>query len=185
VRQELDEALVRDFPLLYRDRHGDMRSTCMVWGFPGDGWEPLIRRLSERLEPMIAAMPDDCGCGHPRAAHPGPTQGPDPETYDVALACIEYHDGRPCASQVKEKFGMLSFYMTSETEEMTRAIQEVEAESARTCESCGGPGGVVGEGWLRATCGPCDEADKKRREEELAAYEARRARSGREPDATD
>lgn len=52
MKKELDEALVRDFPNLYRDRHGDMRRTCMVWGFPGDGWEPLIRRLSEKLEPL-------------------------------------------------------------------------------------------------------------------------------------
>ena len=30
-----------------------MRETCMCWGFScGDGWEPLIRRLSEKLEPL-------------------------------------------------------------------------------------------------------------------------------------
>jgi hypothetical protein len=59
MRDDLDEALVRDFPLLYRMRHGDPRETCMCWGFPGDGWEPLIRRLSEKLEAIIAAMPED------------------------------------------------------------------------------------------------------------------------------
>lgn len=52
MRKELDEALVRDFPNLYKERHGSPRETCMCWGFPGDGWEPLIRRLSERLEPL-------------------------------------------------------------------------------------------------------------------------------------
>lgn len=56
---ELDEALVRDFPLLYRDRHASMATTCMCWGFPGDGWEPIIRRLSEKLEPLLAAMSED------------------------------------------------------------------------------------------------------------------------------
>jgi hypothetical protein len=58
MRDDLDEALVRDFPNLYRMRHGDMRDTCMCWGFPGDGWEPLIRRLSEKLEAEILKQED-------------------------------------------------------------------------------------------------------------------------------
>ena len=44
MRKDLDDALVRDFPLTFRDRNGGTRVTCMCWGFPGDGWEPLIRR---------------------------------------------------------------------------------------------------------------------------------------------
>ena len=54
MRSDLDAALVRDFPNLYRDRHGDTRKTRMCDGFPGDGWEPLIRRMSERIEPFCA-----------------------------------------------------------------------------------------------------------------------------------
>jgi hypothetical protein len=53
MRPDLDAALVRDFPNLYRDRHGDTRETRMCDGFScGDGWEPLIRRMSERIEPF-------------------------------------------------------------------------------------------------------------------------------------
>ncbi len=55
MRPDLDAALVRDFPCLFRDRHGDTSETRMCDGFPGDGWEPLIRRMSERLEPFCAA----------------------------------------------------------------------------------------------------------------------------------
>jgi hypothetical protein len=65
MKEELDTKLCEDFPLLYADRHADMRVTCMCWGFPGDGWEPLIRRLSEKLERAIAAMPEG---ERPRAA---------------------------------------------------------------------------------------------------------------------
>ncbi len=47
MREELQEALYRDFPDLYANR---ILETCMCWGFDcGDGWEPLIRRLSEKL----------------------------------------------------------------------------------------------------------------------------------------
>lgn len=47
---ELDKKLCEDFPELYRDRYADTRTTCMCWGFScGDGWEPIIRKLSEQL----------------------------------------------------------------------------------------------------------------------------------------
>src|SRR5262249_23218327 len=57
MRQELDDALVRDFPNLYAGRNSDKSPFC--WGFEcGDGWEPLIRKLSEELEAIIVAMPE-------------------------------------------------------------------------------------------------------------------------------
>jgi hypothetical protein len=50
VNEDLDRALCRDFPNLYQAEPGfDV----------GDGWEPLIRRLSERLSALIAALPED------------------------------------------------------------------------------------------------------------------------------
>src|SRR5262249_29085142 len=52
----LDAKLCADFPLLYRDRYVQPNESCMCEGFPGDGWEPLLRRLSERIEPVIARM---------------------------------------------------------------------------------------------------------------------------------
>jgi hypothetical protein len=55
MHPELDAALVRDFPHLYCDRHGDPSETSMCHGFPGGGWEPLIRRMSAKLEPFCAA----------------------------------------------------------------------------------------------------------------------------------
>jgi nicotinamide mononucleotide adenylyltransferase len=55
---EKDAALVRDFPNLYIDRHASKQVTCRCWGLHcGDGWEPLIRELSAKLEAMICALP--------------------------------------------------------------------------------------------------------------------------------
>jgi hypothetical protein len=57
MRQELDDALVRDFPNLYADRHNKQAPFC--WGFEcGDGWEPLIRKLSQEVEAIIVALPE-------------------------------------------------------------------------------------------------------------------------------
>ncbi len=122
MRASLDEALCRDFPLLYADRHASMRNTCMCWGFDvGDGWEPIIRRLSEKLEATIAKMPEDA--------------------QDFCKA-----------DQVKEKFGTLRFYMSAESDEMSKWIREAEQESAVTCETCGAPGTLTRKGWHKTAC---------------------------------
>jgi len=53
MKEKLQKALVKDFPTLYQDFGGDSRMTCMAFGFEvGDGWEPLIRELSEKLEAL-------------------------------------------------------------------------------------------------------------------------------------
>jgi hypothetical protein len=59
MREDLDKRLCTEFPLLYRDRRGDPRATCMCWGFPGDGWFRILHELSSKLEPLITAQPDD------------------------------------------------------------------------------------------------------------------------------
>lgn len=124
MKPEYDKYLCENFPLLYRDRHADMRTTCMCWGFCcGDGWFKLIRDLSAKLEPMIAALPE-------------PSRS----------ACR--------ASQVKEKFGGLRFYLTTGTAEMHNAISEAQQKSYEICETCGQPGsGRERNGWYYVACG--------------------------------
>lgn len=59
MKTEHDQALCAAFPLLYRDRNRSPRETPMSFGFGvGDGWYNLIWRLSEKLEPLIAAQPE-------------------------------------------------------------------------------------------------------------------------------
>lgn len=71
------------------------------------------------------------------------------EALIVALGPTEYP---VCASQVKEKYGTLRFYMTRSTDEMEELISKAEALSAKTCEICGNDGEVVGETWFSARC---------------------------------
>jgi len=56
--KELDDRLVEEFPNLYRNRYGDPMYTCMVWGFPGNGWFQLIYDLSAKLEKLILQIPE-------------------------------------------------------------------------------------------------------------------------------
>ena len=56
------------------------------------------------------------------------------------------------AVQVKEKFGLLNFYMSRAAEEMRSSIGEAEGKSATTCEECGQPGKLRGGRRLRTVC---------------------------------
>lgn len=127
--RELDEKLCRDFPLLFGDRHSSMKVTAMCWGFPGNGWEKIIREAAEKLEPLIAAY---------KKEFPG--------------------EDHPRAFQIKEKYGTLRFYLTHGTDEMHRIADEAERKSEGVCEDCGKKGKLRKGGWLRTACTACHKA---------------------------
>jgi len=56
--------------------------------------------------------------------------------------------------QIKEKFGTLRFYVSTENEAIETTIQRAEMLSGKTCEVCGKPGklAVLSFGWLATAC---------------------------------
>ena len=61
----------------------------------------------------------------------------------------------PVASQVKEKFGGLRFYIYGGNERMRGMISMAENFSFKICEGCGNKGSKKGKGWLYTMCNPC------------------------------
>jgi len=60
------------------------------------------------------------------------------------------------AVQIKEKYGALRFYMSSETDEICDLITEAEQKSTSICESCGAtPARPRGGGWVITHCDRC------------------------------
>ena len=60
------------------------------------------------------------------------------------------------AEQIKEKFGTLRYYLSTETDEMSDLILKAEDESEITCEVCGNPGELKNERyWLSVRCNEC------------------------------
>lgn len=149
---EKDAELVKKYPLLYAQREMSMHDTCMCWGFEcGDGWYGIIDRLSAKLEAINNEIKAE------REAH---SVELDAEPHDD-LCFIE-------ASQVKEKFGGLRFYLgpvlVKYDEQVYQWIEEAEAEAEKTCENCGKPGKPNSTGWIITLCDGCKkERDDKRR----------------------
>lgn len=74
---------------------------------------------------------------------------------DIAAWCKESKIPTPKVVQIKEKFGELRFYCDG-TDEMTdQFIMAAMEKSAETCERCGAPGYIRGNGWLRCECDEC------------------------------
>lgn len=106
MKPELDKALCEKYPKIFANRHADMKTTAMCWGFEcGDGWYHIIDALCESfthsyttvktLELDGRKMPEDIKYDNPE--------------YNSYLWS---HNGcaNVIATQVKEKFGTLRFY---------------------------------------------------------------------------
>ena len=80
------------------------------------------------------------------------------EIVDAICARLQHmtdHEGAPqvVASQVKEKFGSLQFYVQHASKEQIGEIQCIAGRSNRVCEVCGAPGArVVAGGWQQVRC---------------------------------
>jgi hypothetical protein len=163
MRKELDEALCAKYPLIFRDRNADMRTTAMCWGLEcGDGWYNIIDVLCGLLtseyrgaESRYESIKDKVG---------QPTYGFKPdgdpvgkiitqELIDEAKAKLDEETLKvPVASQVKEKFGGLRFYVQAATDKHYQYISFAESMSYRTCEQCGNPGKTYTDGWHTTLC---------------------------------
>jgi len=122
MRQELDEKLCKDYPKIFANRHGDMKTTAMCWGFDcDDGWYPLINLLCREIQWHI--------------------------DHNAKIETTQF-----VASQVKEKFGTLRFYGDGGDDKIHNFIWFAESVSAITCEKCGAPGKRRGHGWIYTAC---------------------------------
>jgi len=157
MRTELDEALCAKYPLIFKDRHADMRTTAMCWGIStGDGWYNIIDVLCGNLcsewlgaKSRYEFIKDRVGEKMYGGSGDIITQG----EIDLRKQIMEEEASKvPVAVQVKEKFGGLRFYVQAATDKHYNYINFAESMSYRTCEECGAPGKRYSMGWHRTLC---------------------------------
>ena len=156
MRKELDEALCAKYPLIFKDRHENMQHTAMCWGIcTGDGWYNIIDTLCGMLTSEYRGAKSryehllETGVGGILYGTKTVTQ----EAVDEAKAKLDEETLKvPVASQVKEKFGGLRFYVQAATDKHYNYISFAESMSYRTCEECGAPGKTYTDGWHRTLC---------------------------------
>jgi hypothetical protein len=71
----------------------------------------------------------------------------------IPCSCPNFRVAHPRATQVKEKFGGLKFYMTPSPNKIFDLIEEAEAASFTICETCGEPGELdTSRYWVSTKC---------------------------------
>lgn len=165
MNTELDEALCRDFPEIFKNRYADIRTTAMCWGFEcGDGWEPLIRMTCNRIMSLVISTREDIIEVKGRLSEPetNKSQRSDltrkyytPEKLaELETTLVTLEKEIPAASQIKEKFGGLRFYIHGGTEKHHNIIEASEAMSYYVCEVCGTMSTAMlrSDGWYSTLC---------------------------------
>jgi hypothetical protein len=124
MNKELDALLCQRYPKMFANRHADISTTAMSWGFScGDGWFDLIDELCSNIQGYIDA-----------------NSRPDRPIPQVVV------------DQVKEKFGTLRFYYTGGDDLISGMTWFAESMSGRVCETCGAPGQRQPGGWIKTAC---------------------------------
>jgi len=175
MREELDNLLCEKYPLLFKDRNADMRTTAMCWGFAhGDGWFNIIDTLCWHLY----AGYDRAKSNHDYlVSRLGKSRFGDSNKNIVVQEDIDESKAKmdaeaelvPTVVQVKEKFGTLRFYIQAGTDAHYNYISFAESMSAVTCETCGKPGKRLGRRWIYTACEEHAEDDDWA--DSLATYE--------------
>jgi hypothetical protein len=159
MKKELDEKLCSEYPLIFADRNKPMTETAMCWGFEcGDGWYHLLDNLCRLL------YNDYSNAKHKYETHKqwyedtghfpwtgGRAITPE-EVENLRLKMEEEAQKVPVASQVKEKFGGLRFYVDRATEKHYHYIEFADDMSYHICEECGSPGKLYAQGWHKTLC---------------------------------
>jgi len=140
MKKELQDKLFENYPKIFKQKDLSMQETAMCWGIDcGDGWYDIVDALCVSIKNHI-----DWENKHK-------TLNPEPirlmPTKSVNIFCE--------ATQVKEKYGGLRFYIDGGDKYIEGLLTMAEAMSYKTCEYCGSPGKPVTSGWIRTICENC------------------------------
>ena len=167
MKQELEEQLGVEFPKIFKN---------LPYIETDDGWFELIRELCTTIQSHIDYTQKyfELNSEYNKALVKSLTEGPEhlaryynklsnatPE-YVIKWAQEEYDKKRfkdlipPCpqvtAVQVKEKFGILTFYYDGGDNAVNAAVDAARQRSTTICEFCGEPGILYYKGWIKTLC---------------------------------
>lgn len=189
MKQEHDEYLCKTYPKMFVNRHADMRTTAMCWGFEcGDGWYNIIASLCANIQHHIdwkrkqrydtltfnrrLRKAIDQNSIDPLISHlTNPSQWMiDDAKENLAnkkFRVVSEKVSQVVVDQVKEKFGTLRFYYHGGDDAVSGMVRMAESMSAVTCEECGNLGSQRHGGWIRTLCDTHEEERQLKYKERL------------------
>lgn len=138
MKQELQEKLYTDFPILFENRNKSLKESPMAFGIEcGDGWYDIIRSVCWEIKQ------------HENHVHNmiKLKQKEDPD-YILPYDSVKF-------DQIKEKFGGLRIYFTGGDDRVRGIVGLAEDISYKICENCGNRGEPNKSGWIQTLCKQC------------------------------
>jgi len=166
MNQELQEKLYKSFPKIFRQKDLSMKHTAMCWGIScGDGWYNIIHALCMHLQHLVDNPNEQIEMYNGWISDEEKKEVPRKDWINKCNSFIENEKEKIIpqleAVQVKEKFGVLRFYLSGypDNDIMSAKIRSyisfAESMSAKTCEICGSPGKVNEGAWITVRCNNC------------------------------
>lgn len=136
MKKELQEKLFKSYPNIFRQRELDRTVTAMCYGIAcGDGWYTLIDTMCGNIKNQM----ENANRNKPEEEH---------------IVCE--------ATQVKEKWGGLRFYVQGSDDYIDGIIDLAESMSYRICSECGNQSTPQkNRGWIHTMCDSCKEIKQK------------------------
>jgi|TARA_R110000824_G_scaffold62352_7_gene165241 hypothetical protein len=131
MKKELQNKLFESYPKIFRQKDLDKTVSAMCYGIGcGDGWYSLIDTMCGNIKNQM----DNVNRNKPGDKH---------------LICE--------ATQVKEKFGGLRFYVQGSDDFIDGIIDLAESMSYRICSQCGNAStpNEKKRGWIYTLCNNC------------------------------
>lgn len=185
MKQEYDDMLCQKYPKIFANRHGDMKTTCMCWGFEcGDGWYNLIDHLCANIQHHLDwierqrsldlkhnEMVSELQAGkltmfkeHTKGLSVDVSNERKKEILKNGPRTIKDPVPQVVAEQVKEKFGTLRFYYVGGDDYIRGMVSFAESLSGSMCEGCGVPSKVKNnDGWYSNICPVCRDLKEQER----------------------
>lgn len=144
---EKTKELYDKYPLIFAQKDLTIYQSAMPWGLDcSDGWYDLIDTLCSQIQNHIEN--ENINIKYKKERGELPEDAP---LYPQIQA-----------TQVKEKYGGLRFYVNRYDDYVDGLISMAESMSYKICEYCGNPGKQNYEGWIITLCSPCREKDDAR-----------------------
>jgi hypothetical protein len=161
MNAELQNKLYEKYPKIFEQKDLPMTQTAMCWGIScGDGWYNIIDNLCNEIQQLVDRPHENIARYKiivSQELEKG--EGADMLWIETCRESIKREESKVMdqvvATQVKEKFGSLRFYVNGGNDTTDSLISFAESMSFCTCESCGRPGQPSDGGWIYVRCDDC------------------------------
>jgi hypothetical protein len=167
MTRELEQELIKKYPILFKDVNMSPRETLMCFGIEfQDGWYKIFDELceyitlvckQERLVKLKQEFKTEANKGYMFVKVPDITFVQVKEKYGtmrVYIRGVINNDWDAIEERIDPTVDIDSIF-ASHYERIERAIEYVQFLSGKVCEVCGSPGKVYTQGWYMCRCKPC------------------------------